>query len=203
MIVVSDFDGTLTVDDVTTIIWDAHLPYDWRATLLPPTYAGTWTPLEMIARGWRDMPVPPATLLSEVLPKVRFRPGLERLVSHCRANAWPFVVVSHGLAFYIQELLPDGIPFVSFHGTFTDGRWHVTLPPDVTVPPGEDFKRHVVAGLRARHPGHETVYLGDGRLDLAAALACDRVFAAGGSTLARLIPDATTFDTLDELVERL
>jgi 2-hydroxy-3-keto-5-methylthiopentenyl-1-phosphate phosphatase len=73
----------------------------------------------------------------------------------------------------------------------------------VTVPPGEDFKRHVVAGLRARHPGHETVYLGDGRLDLAAALACDRVFAAGGSTLARLIPDATTFDTLDELVERL
>ena len=45
MIVISDFDGTLTIDDVTAIIWDQHLPYDWRATLLPPTYAGAWTPL--------------------------------------------------------------------------------------------------------------------------------------------------------------
>ena len=30
MIIVSDFDGTLTLDDVTTYIWDKYLPYDWR-----------------------------------------------------------------------------------------------------------------------------------------------------------------------------
>ena len=30
MIIISDFDGTLTVEDVTTLFWDAHLPYDWR-----------------------------------------------------------------------------------------------------------------------------------------------------------------------------
>jgi len=37
MIIVSDFDGTLTLDDVTTYIWDKYLTYDWRAKLLPPT----------------------------------------------------------------------------------------------------------------------------------------------------------------------
>jgi len=203
MIVVSDFDGTLTIDDVTAIIWDLHLSYDWRATLLPPTYAGTWSPLQMIARGWGDMPVPPATLIAEILPRIRFRAGMDRLVAHCRAKGWPFLVISHGLAFYIQGLLPPDVDFVSFHGAFTDGRWQVSLPPGMTLPPGEDFKRHVVAELRARHPGQPTVYLGDGRLDLAAALACDRVFAARDSTLAHLIPEATPFDTLDEVVEGL
>ncbi len=59
MIVVTDFDGTLTIEDVTTYVWDKHLRYDWRAELLPPTYAGTWTPLQMIARGYADIPVPP------------------------------------------------------------------------------------------------------------------------------------------------
>ena len=41
MIVVSDFDGTLTIEDVTAMLWDAHLPYDWRATLLPPPTRAT------------------------------------------------------------------------------------------------------------------------------------------------------------------
>jgi 2-hydroxy-3-keto-5-methylthiopentenyl-1-phosphate phosphatase len=203
MIVISDFDGTLTIEDVTAMLWDEHLPYDWRATLLPHTYAGEWTPLQMIARGYSDITVPPEVILAEIRPRVRFRPGLERLAAHCRERGWPFVVVSHGLAFYIQDLLPPGMPFVSFVGTFSEGRWHVTLPPDLVVPAGEDFKRHVVAGLVARHPGHPTVYLGDGRLDLPAALACDRIFAARDSTLAHLVPDATPFDTLDEVVERL
>ncbi len=40
MIIVSDFDGTLTLDDVTTYVWDKYLPYDWRTKLLPPTYDG-------------------------------------------------------------------------------------------------------------------------------------------------------------------
>jgi 2-hydroxy-3-keto-5-methylthiopentenyl-1-phosphate phosphatase len=207
VIVISDFDGTLTIEDVTAMLWDEHLPYDWRATLLPHTYAGEWTPLQMIARGYGDMTISPAEILAQIRPRVRFRPGLERLAAHCRDRGWPFVVVSHGLAFYIQDLLPLAIPFVSFIGTFADGRWQVTLPPGLTVPPGEDFKRHVVAGLVARHPGRPTVYLGDGRLDLPAALACDRIFAAKDSTLADLAPaagrEAIPFETLDEVVARL
>jgi 2-hydroxy-3-keto-5-methylthiopentenyl-1-phosphate phosphatase len=203
MIVVSDFDGTLTVDDVTSFYWDQHLPYDWRRELLPDTYAGKMTPLEMIARGYGDIAVPPDALLAQARAHTRMRSGLPALTALCRARGWPFLVVSHGLTFYIRELLPPGIPFVAFHGTFDGRGWQVTLPPGFELSPGEDFKSHVVAELRRQHPRRPTVYLGDGRLDLPAAETCDEIFAVRGSKLADLAPRARLFDGLEEVVEAL
>jgi len=203
MLIVSDFDGTLTVDDVTSFYWDQHLPYDWRRELLPDTYAGKRTPLEMIARGYGDIAVPPDVLLAEARAHTRMRSGLSALTALCRARGWPFLVVSHGLAFYIQELLPPGIPFVAFAGTFDGRGWRVTLPPGLALSPGEDFKSHIVADLRRQHPGRQTIYLGDGRLDLPAAETCDEIFAVRGSKLAELAHRARLFDGLEEVVEAL
>jgi 2-hydroxy-3-keto-5-methylthiopentenyl-1-phosphate phosphatase len=203
MIIVSDFDGTLTVDDVTTLFWDAHLSYDWRRELLPETYAGKVTPLEMIGRGYGDIAQPPEVLLAEARAHTRLRPGLTELVALCRARVWPFVVLSHGLTFYIQDLLPPGIPIVAFIGTFDGGRWQVSLPDGMHLAPGEDFKSHVVAELRRQHPGHPTLYLGDGRLDLLAAETCDEIFAVRGTKLAELCARARLFDRLDEVVAAL
>lgn len=203
MIVVSDFDGTLTIEDVTSLFWDAHLSYDWRRELLPPTYAGAMSPLEMIARGYRDVAQPEAALLAEARARTRLRPGLTALADLCRARGWPLVVLSHGLKFYIEALLPPGLAIVAFVGRFDGRGWQVSLPPGLTLPPGEDFKRHVVAGLRAEHPGEPAVYLGDGRLDLLAAETCERVFAVRDSKLCALCPRATPFDTLDQVVAAL
>jgi 2-hydroxy-3-keto-5-methylthiopentenyl-1-phosphate phosphatase len=161
------------------------------------------SPLEMIARGYRDVGQPQAALLAEARAHTRLRPGLTVLADLCRARGWPFVVLSHGLQFYIEALLPPGLPIVAFAGRFDGRGWEVTLPPGLVLPPGEDFKRHVVAGLRAQHPGQPVVYLGDGRLDLPAAESCERVFAVRDSKLARLCPRATPFDTLDEVVAAL
>jgi 2-hydroxy-3-keto-5-methylthiopentenyl-1-phosphate phosphatase len=199
MIVVSDFDGTLTMEDVTNLFWDRHLPYDWRHDILPHAS----TPLEMMARGYADISLPPEALLAEARAAVRLRPGLPALVELCRGRGWPFSVVSHGLTFYIEALLPAGIPITAFAGTFVGGRWAVALPPELRLSPGEDFKSHVVAGLRAQHSGQETVYIGDGRLDLPAAETCDRVFAVRGSPLHQLCLKALPFDTLDSVVATL
>lgn len=207
MIVVSDFDGTLTVEDVTTYVWDKYLPYDWRAELLPPTYAGLWTPLQMIARGYADVFVPPEILLAEIRGQVELRSGVEALATTCRGRGWPFAVASHGLSFYIDALLPAWIPSTSFVGNFRGAGYAVSLPPRVVLDDGEDFKSHVVAELVARHPGHPTVYIGDGRLDLTAAVACDRVFAVRGSRLAQLLRaigrEVTEFERLDEVAAAL
>ena len=207
MIIVSDFDGTLTLDDVTTYIWDKYLTYDWRAKLLPPTYEGRLSPLEMIARGYGDIRVPPKELLAEIRGAIRMRPGVEALATFCRGRGWHFDVVSHGLSFYIEALLPSWIPHTAFVGTFNEWSWRVTLPPTMALAPGEDFKSRVVADLRARHPGRPVVYLGDGRLDLPAALTSDRIFAVAGSALVDLARTAgrqvEEFESLDEVAAAL
>jgi 2-hydroxy-3-keto-5-methylthiopentenyl-1-phosphate phosphatase len=205
-LIVSDFDGTITVDDLTNIIWDNHVPYDWRRVLTPLSREGVLSPLEMIARGYADVGAGPEALLAEVAPAARLRDGFSAFVAACAARRWPFEVLSHGLTFYIRPLLPAGVALTAFEGGF-DGRWHVELPAGFTLPPGRDFKSHVVSLLRARHPGHATVYVGDGRLDFPAARTCDRIFAVAGSTLAKLCAEAgiafDAFETFDEITRAL
>jgi 2-hydroxy-3-keto-5-methylthiopentenyl-1-phosphate phosphatase len=206
-LIVSDFDGTITVDDLTNLIWDRHVPYDWRAVLTPLSREGVLSPLEMIARGYGDVPAGPEALLAEVLPAARLRAGFHPFVADCGARGWPFEVLSHGLTFYIEPLLPSGCALTAFEGRFEDARWRVALPPGLTVPAGRDFKAHVVAELRARHPGHAAVYVGDGRLDFPAARTCDAIFAVAGSTLAKLCAEAgiafQPFETFDEVTRAL
>jgi len=206
-LIVSDFDGTITVDDLTNLIWDRHVPYDWRAVLTPLSREGVLSPLEMIARGYGAVPAGPEALLAEVVPAGRLRAGFPAFVDDCASRGWPFEVLSHGLTFYIRPLLPAGCALTAFEGRFEAGRWRVDLPAGVTVPPGRDFKAHVVSLLRARHPGHTTVYVGDGRLDFPAARTCDLVFAVAGSTLAKLCAEAgiafASFETFDEVTRAL
>jgi 2-hydroxy-3-keto-5-methylthiopentenyl-1-phosphate phosphatase len=204
---VSDFDGTITVDDLTNFIWDRYVPYDWRAVLTPLSREGVLSPLEMIARGYGDVEQGPEALLAEVLPAGRLRAGFAPFVAACDERRWPLEVLSHGLSFYIRPLLPAGCRLTAFEGRFEAGRWRVELPAGVTVPAGRDFKAHVVAELRARHAGHATVYVGDGRLDFPAARTCDHIFAVAGSTLAKLCAEAglafTAFESFDEITRAL
>ncbi|MDB4980662.1 MAG: putative 27 [Myxococcales bacterium] len=206
-LIVSDFDGTITREDLTNAIWDAHVPYDWRAVLTPLSREGVLTPLEMIGRGYGAVARGPEALLAEVVPHAHLRQGFEAFVTDCEARRWPFEVLSHGLSFYIRPLLPAGVALTAFEGRFEDGRWRVGFPPGLTVPRGEDFKAHVVASLRARHPGHTTVYVGDGRLDFPAARTCDLVFAVADSTLARLCDESlipyVPFERFDEITAAL
>jgi 2-hydroxy-3-keto-5-methylthiopentenyl-1-phosphate phosphatase len=206
-LVVSDFDGTITNADLTNLIWDRHVPYDWRAVLTPLSREGVLTPLEMMARGYGDVPAGPEALLAEVLPAGRLRTGFEAFVAACGAARWPFEVLSHGLTFYIRPLLPAGCPLTAFEGRYEDGRWRVDLPGGMSLPDRRDFKAHVVAQLRARHPGHTTVYVGDGRLDFPAARTCDRIFAVADSTLAKMCAEAgiehTPFEDWAEIARAL
>jgi 2-hydroxy-3-keto-5-methylthiopentenyl-1-phosphate phosphatase len=184
VILACDFDGTVVLEDVTDLIWDAHLPYDWTSVLMPASRDGAITPFQLIERGYADVTAPPDALLAWVAPQVHLRAGFQDLVAACGARGWPVHVISHGLDFYLRALLPAGVPFTSFTGTFGAGRWAVALPSDIAPAPGQDFKIHVIDGLRARHPGHTVAFVGDGRLDLPAARHADRVFAVRGSALA-------------------
>src|SRR5690349_22374751 len=47
--------------------------------------------------------VPPKELLADIRAHTRMRPGVEALGTFCRGRGWHFSVVSHGLAFYIED----------------------------------------------------------------------------------------------------
>ncbi|WP_434047253.1 MULTISPECIES: HAD-IB family phosphatase [Sorangium] len=206
MLILSDFDGTITLADLTNRVWDAHLRYDWRQALLTPVADGQLTPLGLLQRGYADVERSAAELLEELRPHAALRHGFEDLLALCARRGWVFHAVSHGLPFYIREFLPPGTAFSCFDAVF-DGRWRVTLPEAVPLGPGDDFKVRVIEQLKAATGETATVYIGDGRLDYPAARRCDRVFAVRDSALDALcardgVP-RTPFDSFTEICEAL
>ncbi|WP_437930712.1 HAD-IB family phosphatase [Sorangium sp. So ce291] len=207
MLILSDFDGTITSDDLTNRIWDAHLRYDWRKVLLSPAGGGQLTAIELLQRGYADVERSPVELLDELRPHAALRPGFEELLALCARRGWVFHVISHGLPFYIREFLPPGTPFSCFDAAFDDGRWRVSVPEAVPLGPGDDFKIRVLEQLKAATGETATVYIGDGRLDYPAARRSDRVFAVRGSALdglcARDGVPRTPFDSFTEICAAL
>lgn len=185
MLILCDFDGTITLEDVTNCIWDHYHGPEWREWLLPDYRAGKTTTLQVMAGGFKPIRAPLAEMLAIAERHKTLREGFHEFAAFCKTNAWPLYVVSCGLDVYIRAYLPEGIPFISYEAVLEEG-WDVRLPAGVSLQPGDDFKIHALNRLRAKHPGRETVFIGDGRNDFPVSRECSRVFAKSGSTLERL-----------------
>jgi 2-hydroxy-3-keto-5-methylthiopentenyl-1-phosphate phosphatase len=182
MLFLCDFDNTITTRDVTNLIWDRRLGPGWREELLPPYYAGTTSHFELMAGAYKRITASEADLLLDIEGKVELRPGFLDLLGFCAARAWPFVVVSGGLDFYVQAILPPGLRVLSYSARFGE-HCEVRYPEGLAPAPGEDFKLHALRLLRAEHPGEAMAFAGDGKNDFAVAEEADLVFALAGSRL--------------------
>jgi 2-hydroxy-3-keto-5-methylthiopentenyl-1-phosphate phosphatase len=189
MLILCDFDNTITSCDVTNLIWDKRLGPGWREELLPPYYAGTTSHFELMAGAYKRITASEADLLKDIEGKVELRPGFLDLLDFCAARAWPFVVVSGGLDFYVRAILPPGLRVLSYSARFGDG-CEVRYPEGLTPAPGEDFKLHVIRILRAEHPGDPIAFAGDGKNDFPAAEEAEMVFALAGSRLEEMCESA-------------
>jgi HAD superfamily phosphoserine phosphatase-like hydrolase len=203
MLVIIDFDGTITERDLTDLVWDDYLPAEERRAMVEAVTARRITMVEFIGRGYAWVPKPPGELVRELAARVRIRRGFVELVERARASGWTLEIVSCGLDFYIREFLPTDVHFQSFVARH-DGSYRVELPAGVSLEPGEEYKPRCVRSLRRAHPAEMAVYVGDGRADFEPATLCDRILAVRGSRLARFCQSAgtafTPFDTFDEVV---
>jgi 2-hydroxy-3-keto-5-methylthiopentenyl-1-phosphate phosphatase len=189
MLVLCDFDGTITTQDVTNLLWDRYGLPDWRGRLLPPYRAGERTTLELMDEGWRAIDRGQDELLRVARLEIGLREGFIEFVALCDRENWALHVVSCGIDWYLRAFLPAGVHFTSYRAELEDG-WRVRLPDGCALPDGADFKVHVFREIQATR-GHETtVFVGDGRNDFPIAKACDHVFALAGSTLLRLCREA-------------
>ena len=206
MLILCDFDGTITDPDVTNLVWDKYGMKNWRRALLPPYRSGEKTTLELMDMGWRVIDLPADELLDFARPRIVVRDGFDAMIAFCRARHWPFHVVSCGLDWYIRAFLPADVPFTSYAARLEDG-WRVTLPAGCALPDGEDFKIFALRILLAQNPGRETAFIGDGRNDFPIARQTDHVFAVKGSTLAKLCNAegvrCVEFESFGEVVEAL
>jgi len=201
MLVICDFDGTVTTTDVTNVLWDRYGIEGWRRKLLRGYRSGETSHLELMNIGWRELDQSEHELLEYARPLVGLREGFAEFLDFCRSRGWPFRVISGGIDWYIRAFLPASVEFVSYTAVL-DKTWRVSLPDGFSLAEGVDFKVQALRNLRAQFPGFETMFIGDGRNDLPVAREADRVFAVRGSTLARLCAEhGVAHDTFESFSE--
>ena len=175
-----DFDGTITEDDASFYILDAYAKGDWRSIL--QQYKEGKIPVgEFNTRAFAMVKEDEATLLSKLEENVRVRPGFRELIDHCAYRDIRFVIVSNGLAFYIEAVLRslgiEGIEVHAANSTFTpDGVQVQYLAPDGT-PLQDGFKEAYIKLFLSQ--GHKVLYAGNGTSDAFASRHAQTVFATG------------------------
>lgn len=175
-----DFDGTITEEDVSFVLLDAHAEGDWRR-LLHAYEERRISVAELNTRAFAMVNVDKATLLQTLRGRVRIRAGFNELIDYCRRKDIRFAVVSNGLDFYIEAILRDlGMEDLEVHSgqaLFRPEGIGVQYPgPDGRLM-DDGFK---VAYIRSfLDMGYRVIYMGNGESDAAPASHAHHVFATG------------------------
>ncbi|OLD12643.1 MAG: hypothetical protein AUI50_01855 [Crenarchaeota archaeon 13_1_40CM_2_52_14] len=203
--VLTDFDGTVTLNDTFQNVAEKFAQGDWRA--VDDQYVkGEITLEECLRRQGAMVRASKSQILDELDGVTRFRPGFDNLVAYCKTNHYPLVLVSAGLDFVIKHFLrrktwwnnvklyaaaakctPTGIKFD--FPKLKDNR-SISLKDDT---------------VRYYKTKADTVaYIGDGRWDLHALRNADLRFAIRNSKLAQLCREqeiqATTIIDFKEVI---
>ncbi len=180
MIVQCDFDGTVTVNNLSLLLRERFAIGDWRK-IESDYLRGELSVEQSNMRQYALIKEPRERLQEFARENVEVRPGFIQFVEHCRAAGVGLVIVSSGLDFYIEAALDQlGISDLELHCAGTsfsqDGIVVSYLDPEGKAV-DEGFKKSWLAWLKGR--GGSVIYIGDGLSDLEAACAADYVFAIG------------------------
>jgi 2-hydroxy-3-keto-5-methylthiopentenyl-1-phosphate phosphatase len=175
-----DFDGTVTLEDVSFLLLDTYVGSEWRKHL--DAYStGDITVGAFNQKVFGMMKADRKTMTDFVLssPHVKIRPGFKELVDYCREKGYKTLIVSNGLSFYIEALLKTlGIKNLEVHAaenTFFKGGMDVKyLGPDGN-PVDAGFKEAYTKDLRKQ--GYNVIYIGNGTSDIHPARLAQQVFA--------------------------
>jgi 2,3-diketo-5-methylthio-1-phosphopentane phosphatase len=206
MLILCDFDGTITERDVTDLVWGAWIPPAERDRMVNEVVSGRWTMYQYIAHGYSFVSVAPDELLSQLNVQVQIRAGWRRFVGTTKASKAKLHIVSNGLDMYIRNFVPASIPVSCFSAQF-DRFYRVRLPEGCDLSNGEEFKVNCVRQLIAESGNKRVVYVGDGRADFEPALLCHNIFAVRESRLALLCRAHSIamveFDSFDTVIDCL
>lgn len=217
-LVLSDFDGTVTLRDTGWVVFDAlglkeawDWEYRWRD--------GEISSMECLAGQWGLVDVPREELL-EIVDNAGLDEAFGEFVKRARAAGAEVVVLSDGLDFYLDRMLArvgfsicpeDPEPgddscltrYVN-HGEFTEEGIQITFPhrdADCDLC-GNCKSAHLE---RLRRCFERVIYIGDGYSDRCPAERSDLVFAK--DHLAQLLDEKgllyLPFESFDDIIEAM
>ncbi len=174
--VVTDFDGTVTREDVAELLLQEYAGDAWREVEKLHHELGTRETIRRqfaLVRATREQIVATAERLAVLDPT--FPPFLE----FCRSRGIPLEIVSEGFDAYLDPLLKRwgiDLPYRTNGATFYGDELVLTFPyADATCTLCGSCKMGRVLQLRAL--GYDVAYVGNGSSDICPALEADLVFA--------------------------
>ncbi len=206
MIIQSDFDGTITEEDVSFVLLDAFAEGDWRK-LFQQYRENKMSVGDFNTRAFATVKASKKELLEVVRSKARVRSGLHNLVNYCQSQGFRFLVVSNGLDFYIKSILEDvglgNIEIYAAQTRFHPDRLEVQYIGPDGIPLMSDFKEAYTKLFLKQ--GYQVAYLGNGPSDIFPAVHAHYVFARDGllDCCREKNLKCKPFDDLDDVVRGL
>lgn len=178
VVMLCDFDGTITEQDVGMELLRQFSSTDWER-IEEPFNRGEVSILENMRAQFEHVREDAPELVEYAHSIITIRPGWEAFVRYCEESSLELAVLSGGLDFYIQALLPVTTPMPDVHSLlseYTDAGWKIDLPwANPTEEESSGFKEAVVD--RYREEGKHIWFVGNGSSDWGAATVADRVWA--------------------------
>jgi len=173
-----DFDGTITEEDASYFLLDTFAQGDWRELL--QEYKEHRIPTgEFNTRAFAMVKADKPTLLEAIKGKVEIRPGFHELVAYCSMKGFRFVIVSNGLAFYIEAMLKEiGLANIEAHAAqalfHSDGMEVRYIGPDGKQLSNGLKEAYIKLFLKQ---GYRVIYVGNGDSDILPAEYAHQIFA--------------------------
>jgi 2-hydroxy-3-keto-5-methylthiopentenyl-1-phosphate phosphatase len=181
VIIQSDFDGTLTEEDVSFALLDAFAGDDWRK-LYEQYRQSKMTVGDFNTKAFAMVKASREELLKVAREHVKLRGGLRNLANYCQERGFRFLVVSNGLDFYIKAILGDvGLGNIEVYAATTnfspDG-----LEVQYVGPEGAVLKKGFKEAYTKLflNQGYQVVCIGNGPSDYSPAALAQDVFARDG-----------------------
>jgi 2,3-diketo-5-methylthio-1-phosphopentane phosphatase len=211
LVVLCDFDGTITGIDTVVFILTKFAQGDWK--VFDKQYENGEINLEeCLRKQFSLVRASERQILDELENSVFLRPNFGELVEYCKRNSIPLMIVSAGLDFVIKHFL-DLNGWQHSVATYTPKTKFSTTGIEFIFPrlfdeKASNFKEDLVRHYKVQ--GKRVVYIGDGVADYPAAKNADFPFAIKGSRLAKICEgvglsceNITDFKEIVEAVQRM
>ncbi|ORX67128.1 hypothetical protein DL89DRAFT_259654 [Linderina pennispora] len=188
LVVMSDFDGTISIDDTANIIIDACIGEQQRKAIDDAYMSGKISFLELQHQQWSQAKLT-WEAAAELLRDSRIDPHFAGAIEWCIAHSIPLGVVSAGLDKLIDLHFKRGLTEdqCSYLEVFVnklevDGtNWRVAFVDDSEM--GHDKAASIKRVVDRYDVAPKVVFIGDGISDVASAKEADYLFAKRGLDL--------------------